>query len=62
MHWLLARSSVSRIGLIREITKNKRINVKVARIRHLLLEKWDIYWNKIIKEAEEIDKNIKHFT
>ncbi len=48
VHWVLARSSISRVGLICDITKNHKIRNKIFLIRQIIQEKWERYWEKIL--------------
>lgn len=47
-HWVLARGSISRIGLIQDIAKEPKTKKKLLQLRQKIQEKWEQYWSKIL--------------
>ncbi len=49
LHWILARSSVARVGLLEDIASNEELRRRALIIRDIIREKWDKYWDYVLR-------------
>ena len=57
-HWVLARSSIARIGLLHDMKNNKVLMTRIKELGTHIMENWDKYWEKVIEEQGKIKGSI----